>query len=152
MSTNHIILAVLALMCVLLIIGLAGNSRSTVSETETESLNPVETTTAILTPEGEYTEPVREPISETTIEELYLGYTYEQIEEMFGYPADERESEYCRDKEGYTAPFTIVWYTWENPDNTKIRLGFINNKLERKHFIRRDGNVISNEVDLGEIQ
>lgn len=149
MPLNKILITALVVFCVALLITLAGKKTLTGPAREMEAV-PI----PIPLPEGEIPQPVpeRESISETAIEKLYLGYSYEEIEDLFGIPADERESEYRRDATGYTAPHTIVWYTWENPDSTLVRLGFINNKLERKQFIRKDGIVINNEVKLDDLE
>jgi len=148
-STNQVLSIVLIVLCLTLLITLVAKRVATGTAPETGVAPP-----PVRLPEGEIPEPVpeRESISEETIEKLYLGYTYEELEDRFGVPADERKSEYHRDATGYTAPHTIVWYTWANPDSTVVRLGFINNKLERKQFIRKDGIVISNEVKLDDLE
>lgn len=96
--------------------------------------------------------PSRAIISEQSVMDLLFGQSYESVEDRFGIPADSRESEYKRGISGYTSPFTIVWYLWGNPDGSNVRLGFVNNKLEYKYFIRQDGSIIKSGIDLNEIQ
>lgn len=118
------------------------------SSSSTESLVPEQTPSAVeSTLQGEGL-PIPLTITEDMVEKLYLGHTYESIVELFGREADQRESEYIRGTDGYTSPYTIVWHSWENTNGTTVRLGFINSKLDRKVFVRSDGNVISNEINL----
>ncbi len=148
-SSNQVLTVVLIVLCLVLLLSFVANKATTSPARDVEVASP-----PVLLPEGELLEPVpeRKSITEDEIDKLYLGYTYEELEDLFGISADERESEYRRDATGYTAPHTIVWYTWKNPDDTVIRLGFINNKLERKQFIRKDGTVISNEIKLDDVE
>lgn len=148
-SSNRVLIVVSVVLFLVLLLSFVAHKATTRPARDVE-VAPL----PILVPEGKLLEPVpeRKSITEDEIEKLYLGYTYEELEDLFGIAADERESEYRRDATGYTAPHTIVWYTWQNPDNTIIRLGFINNRLERKQFIRKDGNVISNEINLDDVE
>ena len=81
----------------------------------------------------------RPHIARDTVENLYYGLSYEQAEELFGFASDYSESEYDPGVEGYTSPFVILWHEWENEDGSKARLGFVNNRMERKQFIEPDG-------------
>ncbi len=152
MSSTHIIITALCVLCIVLLIALLGKKAPDVPFPEPE-LSEKSASPAV-TPSGEDIPPPpeRRTIAESEIEKLYLGYRYEEIEDLFGIEADERESEYCRDPNGYIAPHTIVWYIWNNPDDTRVRLGFINNKLERKQFLRKDGVIISNEINLDDLK
>ena len=153
MSLQNIIIIVLVIICVLLMFALLRSEPVTAPQAPPSQVStPPPTPVAPPAPEGEPEVTPRQPISEADVDKLYLGVTYEQVEELFGLPSDEQESEYDRGIDGYTSPHTIVWHTWVNPNNTRVRLGFINGKLEKKLFHRRDGEVISNEVKLENLQ
>ncbi len=112
--------------------------RAPVSETA-----PLEKTTApdiTLTPYEDETPTERPFITQETVENLYYGLSYEQAEEKFGFPSDEHTTEHDPGVEGYTPPFLIHWHVWENEDGSKARLGFVNNRLDRKHYIEPDGS------------
>ena len=153
MSSNKIALAALAVLCIFIIIPVLRwtMTRETDPGSNTADVPNVGAVDALMVPE-EPAMPQRESISEATVEGLYLGHSYESVEELFGLVSDSSESEYDRGIEGYTSPFTIVWHTWENPDGTRVRLGFVNDKLERKQFLRRDGELITNEVNLEDLE
>ncbi|HOD94948.1 MAG TPA: hypothetical protein PLQ42_09985 [Candidatus Hydrogenedentes bacterium] len=87
-------------------------------------------------------------ISKDMVDALLLGMTVEEVEALWGRISDEMESEYDPGIKGYTSPYAILWHTWNNPDGTRVKLGFINRKLDRKHFYYRDGNFTTSEVDL----
>lgn len=104
-------------------------------------------------PEGEFVkegEAIQERavITREMVDALYLGVSVEEVETRWGMMSDEMESEYDPGIQGYTAPFSIVWHTWNNPDGTKVRLGFIGKKLDRKQFHEKDGTFTTSEIDL----
>ena len=84
--------------------------------------------------------PAKAPLDAAILEKLMYGMTYEQVVEVVGTEADESESQFERDKTGYTAPILTVWKTWMNPDGSKLRVGFVEGKLEQKQFKRRERN------------
>lgn len=139
MSTNNVLIIIAVVVAVALGLGyILGASR----QAQTPVAEPVAVPGAVLlaTTEGEEEQPPpRSFISRETVEGLYFGLTYEAAEELFGFPSDETESEYDRGVEGYTSPFVIYWHVWGNEDGSRARLGFINNKMDRKQFIAADG-------------
>ncbi|MGI6137673.1 MAG: hypothetical protein ACOYI9_01435 [Candidatus Hydrogenedentales bacterium] len=151
MSLKTILIVALSLICILLLIALLQKKEEAPSEAAaTTELVPPDPTPLDITPESE--ELPRITITEAMVDKLYLGHSYEDIEALWGAGSDESESEYRRPSDGYTSPFTIVWHIWNNPNRTRVRLGFVNNKLERKEFYRLDGYKISNEIDLDELK
>ena len=82
--------------------------------------------------------PAKPVLDAAVLEKLMYGMTYEQVVEVVGAEADESESQFERDKTGYTAPILTVWKTWTNPDGSKLRVGFVESKLEQKQFKRRE--------------
>lgn len=152
MFSKNTLIVILVLICVLLGLALLTKGTNT-PPPATEPMPPAAPSPPLtLDPEGEAVVPVRQSISAEMVEKLYLGQTYEAVETLWGISADDHESEYERGIEGYTSPHTTVWYTWDNPDKTRVRLGFIDGKLERKEFHRFDGQVISNEIDLKDLK
>jgi len=146
MSSQQVILIAVVLVVIALslgyVMGASRNAKSPVSESAAAPVllpPPV-----VVLPEGEPA-PKRIPINRETVEGLYYGLTYEAVEEKFGFPSDETESEYDHGVEGYTSPFVIYWHVWNNEDGSKARLGFVDNKLDRKQFIAADG---SSEIPL----
>ena len=86
-------------------------------------------------------EPPPKPVIDAAIlDKLLYGMTYEQVVAVVGVEADETESQYERDKTGYTGPTLTVWKTWVNPDGSKLRAGFVESKLEQKQFKRKEWN------------
>jgi hypothetical protein len=84
-------------------------------------------------------EPPAKPVFDATVlDKLLYGMTYEQVVDIVGTDADESESQLERDKTGYTGPTLTVWKTWVNPDGSKLRVGFVESKLEQKQFKRRE--------------
>ncbi len=146
MSSQQVILIVLVLVVVALSLGyVMGVSRTTeVPASEFDAASVTVPPPVLVQPEEEPA-PKRIPISRETVEGLYYGLTYEAAEEKFGFPSDETESEYDHGVEGYTSPFVIYWHIWKNEDGSKARLGFVDNKLDRKQFIAADG---SSEIPL----
>jgi len=84
------------------------------------------------------TSPARPVVSPDMLDKLLYGMTYDQVQEVVGAEADETETQYAKDKTGYTGPTLTVWKTWVNPDGSKLRVGFVENKLEQKEFKRRE--------------
>ena len=153
MSLQNAIIIVLVVLCVFLAFTLLRSRPVDMPPGQELPPPPVPPEAAAeLLPEGEPEVSPRQPITEESLEKLYLGLSYEQVEGLFGVPSDDQESEYDRGIDGYTSPHTIVWHTWNNPNDTRVRLGFINGKLEKKQFYRRDGEIISNEVKLEDLQ
>lgn len=152
MVVRNALIVILSLTCVTLIVALLNKGSDTKPPAESLPASPVTTVTASPLPEGEPIEETREPIREEMVDTLYLGQSYENVEALWGVSSDKQESEYQRGIEGYTSPHSIVWHTWNNPDDTRVRLGFINGKLERKEFYRLDGHKISNEIDLEQLK
>ncbi|MCK5861680.1 MAG: hypothetical protein KAH38_04295 [Candidatus Hydrogenedentes bacterium] len=83
--------------------------------------------------------PARPFISRETVEGLYYGLSYEAAAEKFGFSSDESETEYEQGVQGYTSPYVIHWHVWNNEEGSRVRLGFIDNKMDRKQFIASDG-------------
>ena len=140
MSSQQILIIVVVLALITLGFGyILGASRTANAPTQqtTEIPKPIVPPEATVI-EEEVTQE-RPHISRETVEGLYYGLTYVAAEEKFGFPSDETESEYDRGVEGYTSPFVIYWHVWNNEDGSKVRLGFINKKMERKQFIAADG-------------
>ena len=138
MSSQQVIIIAVVLVLIALSFGyVIGASRSV--DTPIASPEPKPEPEPITTEEEEPV-PERPYISRETVEGLYYGLTYEAAEKKFGFPSDETESEYDRGVEGYTSPFVIYWHVWNNEDGSRARLGFVENKLERKQFIAADGN------------
>ena len=80
-------------------------------------------------------EPPAKPVLDAAmLDKLLYGMTYDQVVAVLGGEADESESQYERDKTGYTGPTLTVWKTWVNPDGSKLRVGFVESKLEQKQF------------------
>lgn len=153
MSLQNVIIIVLVILCALLTFALLRSQPVAPPRAQQPQASPTPPAPAQPpTTEGEPELAPREPITEESVDKLYLGLTYDRVVDVFGVPSDEQESEYDRGIDGYTSPHTIVWHTWTNPNNTHVRLGFINGKLEKKQFHRRDGEVISNEVKLEDLQ
>ncbi len=71
---------------------------------------------------------------------LLYGMSYEQVVAVVGAEADETETQYDRDKTGYTGPMLTIWKTWINPDGSKLRVGFVESKLEQKQFKLKERN------------
>lgn len=153
MSLQNIVIIAFVVLCVFLAFALLRSQPVVTPSGQEIPAPPAPPVTAVTPiPEGEPETPPRQSIAEESVDKLYLGLSYEQVEELFGVPSDDQESEYDRGIDGYTSPHTIVWHTWANPNNTRVRLGFINGKLEKKQFYRRDGEIITNEVKLEYLQ
>jgi hypothetical protein len=58
------------------------------------------------------------------------------------------DSEHFSGIQGYTSPYVVLWHSWNNSDGTRVKLGFIGKKLDRKQFYYRDGDFSTSEVDL----
>ncbi len=106
---------------------------------------PEETTGFVEETLPETTDKKEEPdrisaITQEQVEGLYYGLKYVEAEQLFGSAADAIETEYDRGVEGYTSPFVITWYVWNNQDGSKARLGFVKDKLYRKQFLAADGH------------
>jgi len=145
MSSQQVILIALVLVVVALSLGyVMGASRNAVVPAPEPAASSVPAQPVVVQMEEEPA-PKRIPISRETVEGLFYGLTYEAAEEKFGFPSDETESEYDHGVEGYTSPFVIYWHVWNNEDGSKARLGFVDNKLDRKQFIAADG---SSEIPL----
>lgn len=149
MSLQNVIIVVLIVICALLLFALFSSKPVIEPAVQQNAQPPVVVPPA---PEGEPPVPPRQPITEEAVNKLYLGLAYEEVEALVGIGSDERESEYQRGIDGYTSPHTVVWHTWLNPDDTRVRLGFVDGKLEKKEFYRRDGEIITNEVKLEDLQ
>lgn len=143
MSSQQVIIIAVVLVLVALGFGYILGASRTENATPTTK-ETTQTSDLPLPPEPtlieEETPPERLYISRETIEGLYYGLTYEAAEEKFGFPSDETESEYDPGVEGYTSPFVIYWHVWKNKDGSKARLGFVDNKLDRKQFIGKSGD------------
>lgn len=86
-------------------------------------------------------EPPAKPVIDAAIlDKLLYGMTYQQVVAVVGADADETESQYERDKTGYAGPTLTIWKTWMNPDGSKLRVGFVESKLEQKQFKRKERN------------
>ncbi len=82
--------------------------------------------------------PPAKPVLDAAVLEKFLyGMTYDQVVAIVGTEADETESQFERDKTGFTGPTLTVWKTWVNPDGSKLRVGFVESKLEQKQFKRK---------------
>ena len=82
--------------------------------------------------------PAKPVVDAAVLGKLLYGMTYEQVVAVLGREADDTETQYERDKTGYTGPTLTVWKTWMNPDGSKLRVGFVESKLEQKQFKRKD--------------
>ncbi len=97
-------------------------------------------------PPAPATQPPPEPASAkpvldaAVLDKLLYGMTYDQVVAVVGVEADETETQYEKDKTGYTGPTLTVWKTWMNPDGSNLRVGFVESKLEEKQFRRRERN------------
>lgn len=78
--------------------------------------------------------PAKPVVDAAILDKLLNGMTYDQVVAVVGGDADDTESQYERDKTGYVGPTLTVWKTWMNPDGSKLRVGFVENKLEQKQF------------------
>ena len=78
--------------------------------------------------------PAKPVVDAAVLDKLLYGMTYDQVVALVGTEADDSESQYERDKTGYTGPMLTVWKTWVNPDGSKLRVGFVESKLEQKQF------------------
>ena len=83
--------------------------------------------------------PAPSPVTGEMVEKLLYGMTYENVMERFGRESDETETEYEQGTPGYTSPSVTVWHRWDNPDGSAARVGFVNQKLERKVFVDAGG-------------
>ena len=79
------------------------------------------------------------PVTGEMVEKLLYGMTYENVMERFGRESDETETEYDQGTPGYTSPSVTVWHRGDNPDGSAARVGFVNQKLERKVFVDAGG-------------
>jgi len=95
---------------------------------------PVSTETPTPSPPPAPEPPAKPLIGAAVLDKLLYGMTYEQVVELVGADADDSESQFERDKTGYTGPTLTVWKTWVNPDGSKLRVGFVESKLEQKQF------------------
>jgi len=59
---------------------------------------------------------------------------------VVGAEADETETQYEKDKTGYTGPTLTVWKTWMNRTGLNCAPGLWRTKLEQKQFKRRERN------------
>ncbi len=82
--------------------------------------------------------PARPVLDAAILDKLLYGMTYSQVVAVLGGEADESESQYERGKTGYTGPTLTIWKTWVNPDGSKLRVGFVESKLEQKQFKFRE--------------
>ena len=73
-------------------------------------------------------------ITRTQFDALLYGMTYEQVLEILGRAEDDAYTVYDRGLEGYTSPTLTVWMIWKNADGSRLKLGFISNKLSDKIF------------------
>lgn len=87
-------------------------------------------------------------ITKAMVDAMLLGVTVEEVEDSWGRISDEMESEHHSGIQGYTSPYSVLWHSWNNSDGTRVKLGFIDKKLDRKYFYYRDGNFSTSEVDL----
>jgi hypothetical protein len=88
--------------------------------------------------------PPSKPVVDASIlDKLLYGMTCEQVAAVVGGEADETETQYEKDKTGYTGPTLTVWKTWVNPDGSKLRVGFVESKLEQKQFKPRERHSVS---------
>ena len=83
--------------------------------------------------------PAPAPVTGEMVDKLLYGMTYENVMERFGRESDETETEYEQGTPGYTSPSVTVWHRWDNPDGSAARVGFVNQKLERKVFVDAAG-------------
>jgi len=90
--------------------------------------------------------PPKPVIGAAVLEKLLYGMTYDQVVAVVGTDADDSESQFERDKTGYAGPTLTVWKTWVNPDGSKLRVGFVESKLEQKQFKRKGRDNASEEV------
>ncbi len=92
--------------------------------------------------------PAKPVIGAAILEKLLYGMTYDQVVVVVGTEADDSESQFERDKTGYAGPTLTVWKTWVNPDGSKLRVGFVESKLEQKQFKRKErGNESDGEKE-----
>lgn len=98
--------------------------------------------------------PAEKPyIEREQVEGLYYGLQYADVEALFGAEADAVDTEYDPGVNGYTAPFIITWYVWNNEDGSQARLGFVKDKLYRKQFITKQGTpALPEPVDVTELE
>ena len=80
-SSNQVLTVVLIVLCLVLLLSFVANKATTSPARDVEVASP-----PVLLPEGELLEPVpeRKSITEDEIDKLYLGYTYEELEDLFG--------------------------------------------------------------------
>ena len=98
---------------------------------------PPPTTASAPVPPPEPPPPAKPVLDAAVLEKLLYGMTYDQVVAIVGAEADETESQFERDKTGFTGPTLTVWKTWVNPDGSKLRVGFVESKLEQKQFKRK---------------
>lgn len=139
MSSKAVMMGAIVFFALFIGLGFLLAGTEPVPPPDMQSDAPPEFVQEVTLAEGEVEAPTRKYIARETVEGLYYGISYEYAEETFGFPSDEDDSEYDPGVDGYTSPFVIHWHVWKNEDGTKARLGFINNKMDRKQFIEADG-------------
>lgn len=75
------------------------------------------------------TPPPRPLVTQAHLDKLLYDMPYKKVEEFLGMEPTRQESTYKEGVDGYTRPYLISWYIWENPDGSFIKLGFTNDLL-----------------------
>lgn len=147
-----LIVVVTALVTATLVLFLTRNQEQQgLSEEERIAVTP-DSPSETVVPLAPYTAHVEEKelprITKAMVDALLLGVTIEEVEDQWERISDDMESEHHPGLQGYTSPYVVLWHSWNNSDGTRVKLGFINKKLDRKQFYYRDGNFSTSEVDL----